>query len=192
MNYSTVPLISPIDTNNLNFQTMPSATSNLYDSSSFILQPSHSTLDYSLPNFGMSVNNGSYTSSSSSSSAEEDDKTPVTTRRSTSLSRQNSSSDSEKRKSYLERNRQAALKCRQRKKEWLRNLQEKVEFLANDNEQLQLQANVMKDEVLNLRNMLLAHKDCHFSNSKPFISSTVPLPPSMVKFPSIFPNNHYQ
>jgi hypothetical protein len=59
-------------------------------------------------------------------------------------------------KSYLS----AALKCRQRKKQWLNNLQERVEFLANDNEQLQLQANIMRDEVQNLRNLLLMHKDC--------------------------------
>lgn len=54
----------------------------------------------------------------------------------------------------------AALKCRQRKKQWLTNLQERVEYLTNDNEQLQLQASLMRNEVLNLRSLLMAHKEC--------------------------------
>ncbi|KAI5124772.1 hypothetical protein M0805_005406 [Coniferiporia weirii] len=44
--------------------------------------------------------------------------------------------EEEKRKNFLERNRQAALKCRQRKKAWLAQLQAKVEFLQNENERL--------------------------------------------------------
>jgi hypothetical protein len=54
----------------------------------------------------------------------------------------------------------AALKCRQRKKQWLNNLQAKVEYLSNDNEQLQLQANALREEIINLKTLLLAHKDC--------------------------------
>ncbi|EIW82475.1 hypothetical protein CONPUDRAFT_136968 [Coniophora puteana RWD-64-598 SS2] len=44
--------------------------------------------------------------------------------------------EEEKRKNFLERNRQAALKCRQRKKAWLAQLQAKVEYLQNENERL--------------------------------------------------------
>ncbi|THG93972.1 hypothetical protein EW145_g8242, partial [Phellinidium pouzarii] len=44
--------------------------------------------------------------------------------------------EEEKRRNFLERNRQAALKCRQRKKAWLTQLQAKVEFLSNENERL--------------------------------------------------------
>ncbi|KAI8374322.1 uncharacterized protein BYT42DRAFT_500142, partial [Radiomyces spectabilis] len=68
--------------------------------------------------------------------------------------------DEEKRKNFLERNRQAALKCRQRKKEWLQNLQTRVEYLTVDNEQLQLQTSSLREELLNLKTILLAHKDC--------------------------------
>ncbi|KAI8576975.1 hypothetical protein K450DRAFT_254496 [Umbelopsis ramanniana AG] len=68
--------------------------------------------------------------------------------------------DDERRKNFLERNRQAALKCRQRKKQWLNNLQAKVEYLTNDNEQLQLQANALREEIINLKTLLIAHKDC--------------------------------
>ncbi|RUS18071.1 hypothetical protein BC938DRAFT_476078, partial [Jimgerdemannia flammicorona] len=68
--------------------------------------------------------------------------------------------DEEKRKNFLERNRQAALKCRQRKKAWLANLQAKVDYLTNDNEQLQNHATSLKEEIINLKTLLLAHKDC--------------------------------
>jgi len=44
--------------------------------------------------------------------------------------------EEEKRKNFLERNRQAALKCRQRKKAWLAQLQAKNEYLENENERL--------------------------------------------------------
>ncbi|KAI8371528.1 uncharacterized protein BYT42DRAFT_580583 [Radiomyces spectabilis] len=74
--------------------------------------------------------------------------------------------DEEKRKNFLERNRQAALKCRQRKKQWLLNLQSKVEYLTNDNEQLQLQANAMREELMGLRSLLYAHKDCQHVNKQ--------------------------
>jgi len=68
--------------------------------------------------------------------------------------------DDEKRKNFLERNRQAALKCRQRKKQWLANLQSKVEYLTNDNENLQNQVTSQREEIFQLKTMLLAHKDC--------------------------------
>lgn len=68
--------------------------------------------------------------------------------------------DEEKRKNFLERNRQAALKCRQRKKQWLQNLQNKVEVFGQENEQLTSQVTSLREEILNLKTMLLAHKDC--------------------------------
>ncbi|CAO3597694.1 unnamed protein product [Absidia cylindrospora] len=73
--------------------------------------------------------------------------------------------EDEKRKNFLERNRLAALKCRQRKKQWLNNLQAKVEYLSNDNEQLQIQTNSLRDEIMNLKTLLLAHKDCPISQA---------------------------
>ncbi|KAG2187522.1 hypothetical protein INT44_005211 [Umbelopsis vinacea] len=68
--------------------------------------------------------------------------------------------DTDKRKNFLERNRQAALKCRQRKKQWLAELQNKVEYLSTDNEKLQTQATSLREEIINLKTLLLAHKDC--------------------------------
>ncbi|KJR83232.1 activating transcription factor, other eukaryote [Sporothrix schenckii 1099-18] len=68
--------------------------------------------------------------------------------------------EEEKRKNFLERNRVAALKCRQRKKQWLQNLQTKVELYSTENENLSSQINQLREEIVNLKTLLLAHKDC--------------------------------
>lgn len=68
--------------------------------------------------------------------------------------------DEEKRKNFLERNRVAALKCRQRKKQWLANLQSKVELFSTENDALTAQITQLREEVVNLKTLLLAHKDC--------------------------------
>lgn len=68
--------------------------------------------------------------------------------------------DEEKRKNFLERNRVAALKCRQRKKQWLANLQAKVEMFSSENDALTGQITQLREEVVNLKTLLLAHKDC--------------------------------
>jgi ATF/CREB family transcription factor len=68
--------------------------------------------------------------------------------------------DEEKRKNFLERNRVAALKCRQRKKQWLANLQQKVEIYSAENDNLNNIVSQLRDEVVNLKTLLLAHKDC--------------------------------
>lgn len=68
--------------------------------------------------------------------------------------------DEEKRKNFLERNRVAALKCRQRKKQWLANLQAKVEMFTSENDALSAQIAQLREEVVNLKTLLLAHKDC--------------------------------
>lgn len=73
--------------------------------------------------------------------------------------------DEQKRKNFLERNRQAALKCRQRKKQWLQNLQAKVEFYGHENDQLTSQVTSLREEIVNLKTMLLAHKDCPVARS---------------------------
>jgi len=54
----------------------------------------------------------------------------------------------------------AALKCRQRKKQWLANLQAKVEMYSSENDNLSAQISQLRDEVVNLKTLLLAHKDC--------------------------------
>jgi len=68
--------------------------------------------------------------------------------------------DEEKRRNFLERNRVAALKCRQRKKQWLANLQAKVEMYSAENDSLNGQVAQLHDEIRNLRTLLMGHKDC--------------------------------
>ncbi|KIV96201.1 hypothetical protein PV10_00096 [Exophiala mesophila] len=68
--------------------------------------------------------------------------------------------DEEKRRNFLERNRVAALKCRQRKKQWLANLQAKVEMYSAENDNLNTQVAQLHDEIRNLRTLLMGHKDC--------------------------------
>ncbi|GAN03286.1 hypothetical protein MAM1_0037c02738 [Mucor ambiguus] len=97
------------------------------------------------------------TASSSSSSTRKGRKQRIS---SVSSSSKEDDDEESKRKHFLERNRQAALKCRQRKKQWLANLQHRVEYLSTDNEQLQSQATMLREEVINLKTLLLAHKDC--------------------------------
>ncbi|TVY34982.1 Transcription factor [Lachnellula subtilissima] len=74
--------------------------------------------------------------------------------------------DDEKRKNFLERNRVAALKCRQRKKQWLANLQSKVELFSQENDQLSQQISGLREEVVNLKTILMAHKDCPVSQQQ--------------------------
>ncbi|EKD13710.1 uncharacterized protein L3040_005670 [Drepanopeziza brunnea f. sp. 'multigermtubi'] len=74
--------------------------------------------------------------------------------------------DDEKRKNFLERNRVAALKCRQRKKQWLQNLQTKVEMYSMENDSLNTTITALRDELVNIKTLLLAHKDCPVSHSQ--------------------------
>lgn len=52
------------------------------------------------------------------------------------------------------------MKCRQRKKQWLANLQNKVELFSSENDALTAQITQLREEVVNLKTLLLAHKDC--------------------------------
>jgi len=74
--------------------------------------------------------------------------------------------DDEKRRNFLERNRVAALKCRQRKKQWLANLQAKVEIFTSENDALTSTVTQLREEIVNLKTLLLAHKDCPVSQAQ--------------------------
>lgn len=68
----------------------------------------------------------------------------------------------------------AALKCRQRKKQWLANLQGKVETYQAENEQLSQQVAMLREEVVNLKTLLLAHKDCPVTQQQGLPGSYIP------------------
>ncbi|KAG6849632.1 hypothetical protein H0H93_006755 [Arthromyces matolae] len=58
--------------------------------------------------------------------------------------------EEEKRRNFLERNRQAALKCRQRKKAWLAQLQARNEQLTSENERLTSALVASREEISRL------------------------------------------
>ncbi|CAO3590396.1 unnamed protein product [Absidia cylindrospora] len=65
-----------------------------------------------------------------------------------------------KRQLYLVKNRQAASKCRQRKKEWIAQMQETMTSFTAENDVLQQQVIMLREEVLSLKTLLLMCKDC--------------------------------
>lgn len=111
--------------------------------------------------------------SSAMTNESEGDSVPASNSKKRTKSNSKDPEDDEKRKNFLERNRIAALKCRQRKKQWLNNLQAKVEFLTSDNERLQIQSESLKEEIVNLKTLLLAHKECPVAQSNGFHPNSI-------------------
>nr|XP_020490155.1 cyclic AMP-dependent transcription factor ATF-2 isoform X1 [Labrus bergylta]XP_029133300.1 cyclic AMP-dependent transcription factor ATF-2 isoform X1 [Labrus bergylta] len=66
----------------------------------------------------------------------------------------------EKRRKFLERNRAAASRCRQKRKVWVQSLEKKADDLNSTNGQLQNEVTLLRNEVAQLKQLLLAHKDC--------------------------------
>lgn len=77
----------------------------------------------------------------------------------------------------------AALKCRQRKKAWLNQLQAKVEYLAAENERLQNTTVSMREEISRLSAVVVAHRDCGLggvsvARSEALLAGTADLAPT--------------
>ncbi|KAL4939042.1 Aft1 HRA domain-containing protein, partial [Aspergillus oleicola] len=117
------------------------------------------------PNKRTKLNNGSV-STESPSEGESDDEEPSQKKKAGDGKKM---TDEEKRKNFLERNRVAALKCRQRKKQWLANLQAKVELFTSENDALTTTVTQLREEIVNLKTLLLAHKDCPVSQAQGLI-----------------------
>ncbi|XP_005101282.1 cyclic AMP-dependent transcription factor ATF-7 [Aplysia californica] len=66
----------------------------------------------------------------------------------------------ERRRKFLERNRAAAARCRQKRKHWISNLEKKADELSSTNARLQNEVKLLRGEVAQLKTLLLAHKDC--------------------------------
>ncbi|XP_061583557.1 cyclic AMP-dependent transcription factor ATF-7b isoform X2 [Cololabis saira] len=66
----------------------------------------------------------------------------------------------ERRQRFLERNRAAASRCRQKRKVWVNSLEKKADDLANMNVSLTNEVSLLRNEVAQLKQLLLAHKDC--------------------------------
>jgi hypothetical protein len=61
-----------------------------------------------------------------------------------------------KRKRFLERNRVAAYKCRQKKKAWMQELEAKSEEATKRNRELHMLVNQLKEEAIQLKNQLVS------------------------------------
>ncbi|XP_072306133.1 cyclic AMP-dependent transcription factor ATF-7a isoform X4 [Eucyclogobius newberryi] len=66
----------------------------------------------------------------------------------------------ERRQRFLERNRAAASRCRQKRKVWVCSLEKKAEELSSMNMSLSTEVSLLRNEVAHLKQLLLAHKDC--------------------------------
>ncbi|XP_067003700.2 cyclic AMP-dependent transcription factor ATF-7 [Anabrus simplex] len=99
-----------------------------------------------------------------------------------------SADDIEKRKRFLERNREAAMRCRKKRKTWIQALEQRAEDMQRTNHSLQSEVAALRAEVAQLKTLLLAHKDCPVthamaqgvpaapvSHSQHIINVTVPL-----------------
>ncbi|KAL6922779.1 hypothetical protein FSST1_000053 [Fusarium sambucinum] len=72
--------------------------------------------------------------------------------------------ESAKRSKFLKRNRIAASKCRQKKKEWVSNLEDTRYSLEHENNILHKQYNGLVDELSTVKNQLMMHASCNDAN----------------------------
>ena len=79
--------------------------------------------------------------------------------------------DGTKRNRFLERNRVAASKCRQKKKEWVHELEESKQELENRNNNLHLEHNALVAELTRIKNVLMGHAGCHDPNIDQWIDN---------------------
>ncbi|KAL9538368.1 hypothetical protein MBANPS3_010979 [Mucor bainieri] len=64
------------------------------------------------------------------------------------------------RKKLLEKNREAAYRCRQKKKKWVNSLEERSQSAEAKNRELSEQVSQLREESIYLRNLLLTHGNC--------------------------------
>ena len=79
----------------------------------------------------------------------------------------------ERRSKFLERNRIAASKCRQKKKEWASDLDTRVRELQINKDSLSTLANSLKEEVLYLKGEMLKHSSCSCPQIKAYLQNQI-------------------
>lgn len=144
--------------------------------------PSHHRYATRTPSTSSSSNKSSRSraSTSSKSSAPSEPATKRRTRSSITTNATSSSSTNtttaaasggNKRDKFLERNRIAASKCRQRKKQWVNGLEEAKNGLETQNSQLQMEYNSLLGEVSRMKNQIMSHATCHDPNIDKWIDN---------------------
>ena len=78
-----------------------------------------------------------------------------------------------RRSKFLERNRVAASKCRQKKKEWTNNIESQARQLQKDSASLHLMADSLKEEILFLKGEMLKHSACGHSDIQEYLQRGV-------------------
>lgn len=68
--------------------------------------------------------------------------------------------EEEKRKIFLERNRVAASKCRQRKKQLVQKMEDELSFYSTGYREVSAQMSQLRNHLLNLKYIIEGHKDC--------------------------------
>ncbi|EON69731.1 hypothetical protein W97_08993 [Coniosporium apollinis CBS 100218] len=105
---------------------------------------------------------------------EGDDSTSPRRRKRTKLSNpEENPEEFVKREKFLERNRVAASKCRQKKKEWTSNLEQQARELTAQRAHLQAYVASLRDEVLYLKDQMLRHSDCNCVKMREYLSHSV-------------------
>ncbi|KAJ1950739.1 Transcription factor [Linderina macrospora] len=99
-----------------------------------------------------------------------------------------SGGDDEKRRQFLERNRVAALKCRQRKKQQLNELQRRHDYMIYENERLKNEYLQLRDKALHIKTLLEAHRECSVAQANGVfgIDSLPPGTPNISSQPIVF------
>ncbi len=83
---------------------------------------------------------------------------------------ENSADAVAKRRHFLERNRQAAYTCRQRKKEWSKALDDSCRGLETRNKGLKLEVSALQEELRYLRRQMLEHTSCGCTGVRDYVS----------------------
>lgn len=81
--------------------------------------------------------------------------------------------DAAKRDLFLARNRQAATRCRIKKKEWQSNLQARAESMNIHKQALENEAFQLRNELVYLKNICLRHTDCDCRDLRRYIQQAV-------------------
>ncbi|KAI4145276.1 MAG: hypothetical protein L6R39_003874 [Caloplaca ligustica] len=83
-----------------------------------------------------------------------------------------SSAEEVRRHKFLERNRIAASKCRQKKKEWTQNLENRARELQKQNQSLRMVLDSLRDEMLFLKGEMLKHNTCGCEEIQGWVKSS--------------------
>lgn len=84
---------------------------------------------------------------------------------------ENLEEDDSRRDRFLERNRIAASKCRQKKKVWVHDLEGTKQELESLNNSLHHEHNALVSELTRMKNMLMSHASCHDPNIDQWIDN---------------------